>query len=237
MTACRKVMKRAGRSSCLPADCETLCPTSCARKIGTSGNMQGERKDTSPAPKARPKLNIVLHFWSPLHSCMGRKKWLSADRKTLHSLVLIDRLREPCYTPLMKQIITAKLKLHTTPAQFQALRTTQLAYRDALNYVSCYAFEHGKMSSGRALQRGCYHEIRLTYAILAQMACNVPRHVGATYKTLWTKVRQNAAHRKAGQTKKRYKVMDNSPKYVYPTINYNYHPYYSLMHVNMMRIV
>ncbi|HEX4204748.1 MAG TPA: hypothetical protein VHZ51_11265 [Ktedonobacteraceae bacterium] len=32
----------------------------------------------------------------------------------------------------MQQIITAKLKLITTTQQFQALRTTQLAYRDAL---------------------------------------------------------------------------------------------------------
>jgi putative transposase len=92
----------------------------------------------------------------------------------------------------MKQIITAKLKLHTTPDQFQALRATSLAYRDALNYVSRYAFEHGKMSSGRALQRDCYDKIRLVYKLPAQMACNVPRQVGATYKVLWTKVRQNA---------------------------------------------
>jgi putative transposase len=63
----------------------------------------------------------------------------------------------------MKQIITAKLKLHTTSAQFAALRTTQLAYRDALNAVSGYAFVHGKISSGRALQRQMYAEIRLRY--------------------------------------------------------------------------
>ncbi len=31
----------------------------------------------------------------------------------------------------MKQTLTAKLKLKTTPEQFAALRTTQLAYRDA----------------------------------------------------------------------------------------------------------
>ncbi len=128
----------------------------------------------------------------------------------------------------MKQIITAKLKLHTTPEQFAALRQTQLAYRDALNYVSQYAFEHGKMSSGRALQRGCYDEIRLRYKIPAQMACNVPRQVGATYKTLWAKVRQNAAHRRAGHTKKRYKGLDKAPKYVSPTLTYNYHRDYSL---------
>jgi len=77
----------------------------------------------------------------------------------------------------MKQIITAKLKLHPDAAQFAALRLTQLAYRDALNYVSRYAYAHGKMSSGRALQRDTYDEIRLVYHLPAQMACNVPLYV------------------------------------------------------------
>jgi putative transposase len=100
----------------------------------------------------------------------------------------------------MKQVISAKLKLNTTAEQFQALRTTQLAYRDALNYVSRYSFEHGKMSSGRALQRETYDEIRLSYGLPAQMACNVPRQVGATYKGLWTKVKQNAQARADGSS-------------------------------------
>jgi hypothetical protein len=43
-----------------------------------------------------------------------------------------DILCEILYTCSMKQMITAKLKLHTAASQFQALRTTQLAYRDAL---------------------------------------------------------------------------------------------------------
>src|SRR5713226_5662341 len=127
----------------------------------------------------------------------------------------------------MKQLMTAKLHLHTTPEQFQALRQTQLAYRDALNHVSRYAFAHGKMSSGRALQRDCYDEIRLKYGIPAQMACNIPRQVGATYKILWTKVKQNAAARRAGRTKKRYKGLDRAPKYVSPTLTYNYQRDYS----------
>ncbi len=127
----------------------------------------------------------------------------------------------------MKQVISAKLKLYTTPEQFAAMRQTQLAYRDALNYVSQYSFTHGKMSSARALQRDCYDEIRLRYQIPSQMACNVPRQVGATYKALWTKVRQNAAHRKAGHTKKRYKGLDKAPKYVSPTLTYNYKYDYS----------
>jgi putative transposase len=98
----------------------------------------------------------------------------------------------------MKMVLTAKLKLHTTPEQFQALRTTQLAYRDSLNFVSQYAFAHGKMSNRVALQDGTYDDIRSRFHLPSQMACSVPRQVGATYKGLWTKVKQNAAHRKAG---------------------------------------
>jgi putative transposase len=120
----------------------------------------------------------------------------------------------------MKVTLTAKLKLHTDPIQFKQLRATQLAYRDALNYVSLYAFEHGKMSNKVGLQDGTYAEIRARYHIPAQMACSVPRQVGATYKALWTKVKQNAAHRKAGITKKRYKGLDQPPKYVFPTLTY-----------------
>src|SRR5256712_1984171 len=127
----------------------------------------------------------------------------------------------------MKQMLTAKLKLKTTPEQFKALRQTQLAYRDALNSVSQYAFEHGKTSSGRALQKGCYDDIRLKFCLPAQMACNVPRQVGATYKGLWTKVKQNALARKADLTKKRYKGLDKPPKYVSPTLTYNYQRDYS----------
>src|SRR5437660_9415000 len=128
----------------------------------------------------------------------------------------------------MKEMLTAKLKLKTTPEQFQALRQTQLAYRNGLNYVSQYSFEQGKMSSGRALQRDCYDEIRVKFRLPAQMACNVPRQVGATYKTLWTKVKQNAAARKAGITRKRYQGLDQPPKYVSTTLTYNYHMDYSL---------
>ncbi len=125
-------------------------------------------------------------------------------------------------------MITAKLKLHPTSDQFQALRKTQLAYRDALNTVSRYAYEHGKISNQRTLQREMYDEIRLLYGLPAQMACNVPRQVGATYKTLWTKAKQNAAHREAGITRKRYKGLDQPPKYVSPTLTYNYQRDYSL---------
>jgi putative transposase len=85
---------------------------------------------------------------------------------------------------------------------------------------SQYAFEHGKMSNKVGLQTGTYQEIRTRFKLPAQMACSVPRQVGATYKALWTKVKQNAQARKAGLTKKRYKGLDQAPKYVSPTLSY-----------------
>ncbi len=121
----------------------------------------------------------------------------------------------------MQQIITAKLKLLTTPVQRQLLRQTQLAYRDALNYVSRYAFAQGKLSNRDRLQKETYREIRALFNLPSQMACNVPRQVAATYKGLWTKLKQNMTHRKAGYTKKRYMGLDRPPKYVSPTLTYN----------------
>ena len=120
----------------------------------------------------------------------------------------------------MEIILTAKLKLHTTLDQFRALRQTQLAYRDALNYVSRYAFEHGKMSNTVALQEGVYADIRIRFGLPAQMACSAPRQVGAAYKTLWTKVKANVAARTAGRTKKRYKGLEKAPHFISPTLTY-----------------
>jgi IS605 OrfB family transposase len=122
----------------------------------------------------------------------------------------------------MQQIITAKLKLLTTAEQFVALRTTQLAYRDALNAVSSYAFEQGKTSNLTRLHKGMYVELRTRYHLPSQLACSVERQVAATYKGLWTKVKKNAEHRRAKITKKRFKGLDKPPKYSSPTVQYTY---------------
>jgi putative transposase len=137
----------------------------------------------------------------------------------------------------MKQTLTAKLKLHPTPEQFQALRQTSLASRDAMNYVSRYAFAHGKKSNQQWLQRECYDQIRRLFHLPAQMACNVPRQVGATYKGLWTKVKQSAQARKAGLTRKRYQGLDAAPKFVSPTLTYNYHRDYGLKENHQVSIL
>ncbi len=139
----------------------------------------------------------------------------------------------------MKTVITAKIKLNTTPEQFQAVRATQIAYRDSLNYVSAYAFVHNKMSNAVSLQDGTYQEICVRFHLPSQMACSVPRQVGATYKGLWTKVKQNAALRKAGKTRKRYKGLDNAPKYTSPTLTYQYGKDYSFkkeQHVSILTL-
>lgn len=127
----------------------------------------------------------------------------------------------------MLQSITAKLKLEVTSEQKEMLRVTSLAYRDALNYTSQMAFEMGKISNGTKLQKEVYYQIRDKFRLPAQMACNVPRQVGATYKALWTKAKQNQAAIKAGHTKKRYKGLDKPPKFVSRTCTLNYQRDYS----------
>jgi IS605 OrfB family transposase len=128
----------------------------------------------------------------------------------------------------MNTTLTAKLKLLTTPDQFRSLRATQLAYRAALNYVSAYSFLHRKTSNGKRLQRATYADLRSQFGLPAQMACNVPRQVGATYKSLWTKAKKNAEARRMGYTKRRFKALDKAPHYVSPTLTYNLGRDYSL---------
>ncbi len=127
----------------------------------------------------------------------------------------------------MQQIITAKLKLSTTPEQFAALRQTQLAYRDALNAVSRSAFEQGKTSNVTRLHKGMYAELRIRYRLPSQLACSVERQVAATYKGLWTKLKKNAEHRRKQITRKRFKGLDQPPRYSSPTVQYTYERDYS----------
>src|SRR5436853_445842 len=137
----------------------------------------------------------------------------------------------------MKTVISAKLKLNTTPEQFAQLRTTQLAYRDALNFASKYAFENGKTSNRVALHKANYEEVRTRFRLPSQMACSVFIQVGATYKGLWTKVKKNAEDRKSGRTKKRYKGLDQGPSYVSPTLTYQYKKDYSFKSLQQVSVL
>src|SRR5260370_26881145 len=122
----------------------------------------------------------------------------------------------------MNVTLSAKLKLITTPIQAEHLRKSAQAYRDALNYTSQVAYEQGKISNVARLQTLVYRELRGRFGLSAQLACNVPRQVAAIYKGLWTKVRQNVAHRACGYTKKRYKGLDRAPKVVAMTTTFSY---------------
>lgn len=122
----------------------------------------------------------------------------------------------------MLQVITAKLKLEASLEQKALLREVSLAYRDALNYTSQLNFESGKSANGTKIQKLVYQEIRSQFRLPSQMACNVPRQVGATYKGLLTKLKQNKEAIKKGRTKKRFKGLDEAPKYVSRTCNLNY---------------
>ena len=136
----------------------------------------------------------------------------------------------------MQQIITAKLKLIPTREQLQALRETQLAYRDALNAVSRYAFEQGKIRNVTRLHQGMYAELRTHYGLPSQLACSVERQVAATYKGLWTKLKKNAEHRRKKITRKRFKGLDKPPKYSSPTVQYTYERDYTFQRESQVSI-
>jgi hypothetical protein len=76
------------------------------------------------------------------------------------------------------------------------------------------------MSHAVGLQDGTYLDVRAKFGLPAQMACSVPRQVGAAYKALWTKVKANAAARAAGHTKKHYRGLDQAPRFISPPLTY-----------------
>lgn len=121
----------------------------------------------------------------------------------------------------MLQVITAKLKLEASLEQKELLREVSLAYRDALNYTSQVNFDNGKSSNGTKIQKLVYQDLRSRFGLPSQMACNVPRQVGAIYKGLLTKLRQNEEAIRRGRTKKRFKGLDEAPKFISRTCNLN----------------
>lgn len=127
----------------------------------------------------------------------------------------------------MKLTLTAKLKLRHTPEQKKALDAVTLAYRDALNYTSQKAFEMEKTSNAAKIQKEVYATLRERFGLGAQMACSVPRYVGAAYKTLWTKAKQAKAARERNPKARRYKGLDTAPKFVSRTLSYQYQRDYS----------
>jgi len=120
----------------------------------------------------------------------------------------------------MNVTLTAKLKLSLTPDEHAAVRAVSLAYRDALNHAAQVAFALGKTSNANTLHKACYYDLRQQYGLPAQLAASAIRSVGATYKTLWTKVKDHAVRRKNNPRIKRYRGLDHPPHFVSRTVTY-----------------
>jgi hypothetical protein len=88
-----------------------------------------------------------------------------------------------------------------------------------------------------SLQKAVYNELRVRFGLGAQMACNVPRQVSATYKTLWSKVKQSNDAIAKGYTKRRYKGLDKPPKYISRTCTLNYQRDYSFKTEQQVSII
>lgn len=131
----------------------------------------------------------------------------------------------------VKLTLTAKLKLLHPPEQKAALDAAALAYRDGLNYASQVAFDHGKLSNQNRVQKLTYPTLRAR-GIPSQMACNIARAVGATYKELWTKFEQHQkrqqARMAAGQKPRPFRGFSRPPRFVSRTLTYSYGRDYSL---------
>ncbi|WP_189065975.1 RNA-guided endonuclease InsQ/TnpB family protein [Deinococcus seoulensis] len=135
----------------------------------------------------------------------------------------------------MKIVRSAKLKLRCSPEQHSRLLAVTTAYRDAQNHASQWAFTHGKTSSGIAIHKGCYADIRARYGLASQLACSVRDSVSAAYKTLWTMTKQSVARLKAaqgqvgrkGRLPRLYRGLDHAPVFKALTLDYHYGRDYS----------
>jgi putative transposase len=127
----------------------------------------------------------------------------------------------------MRVTISAKLKLRHSPEQKAMLDAVTLAYRDALNFASEKAFEMDRTSSAPKLHAVTYKPLREKFGLGAQLACTALRQVAATYKTQWTKLKQNIKSRESGHTKRHYRGLDSAPKFVSRTLEYQYQRDYS----------
>lgn len=98
----------------------------------------------------------------------------------------------------MRVTISAKLKLRHNAEQKAVLDAISLAYRDPLNYASKEAFKLDKTSSAAKLHKVVYNALREKFGLGAQLACTAERQVANSYKTQWTKLKQNIQAREKG---------------------------------------
>ena len=154
----------------------------CARDVRVSSTVTTpwrEHREPSRGLDSRHHFRVHLVLWYLQLQVVRIRLW----RKLRLRLVWEQSIAvyANAATSSHQKTVTAKLTLQTTPKQFSAVRQSQLAYRDALQDVSRYAFEHGKMSNKVGVQDRTYQDLRSRFGLPAQMACSVPRQVGATY--------------------------------------------------------
>jgi predicted transposase len=81
-------------------------------------------------------------------------------------------------------VITAKVKLFPTLEQASKLDNTLNAVRDGLNYTSKVAFDNNLLSGFKKLQKMVYADLRNTFGLKSQMACNVCSVVAGSYASM-----------------------------------------------------
>lgn len=84
----------------------------------------------------------------------------------------------------MELVVTAKAKLLPTEEQKLQLVETVSAIKEALNYTSKVAYENGRMSAFKKLQKLVYTTLREQFGLKSQMACNVCTVVAGTYASM-----------------------------------------------------
>ncbi|MGL4452310.1 MAG: RNA-guided endonuclease TnpB family protein [Sarcina sp.] len=81
-------------------------------------------------------------------------------------------------------VVTAKIKILPTIEQKQQLIETMNSIRNGLNFASNIAYENNKLSSMKKLQNLVYKELRESYNLKSQMACNICSVVSGTYASM-----------------------------------------------------
>ncbi len=81
-------------------------------------------------------------------------------------------------------VVTAKIKLLPTPEQATQLDNTLNAVRDGLNHASKIAYNNNLLSGFKKLQKLVYTELRNTFGLKSQMACNVCSVVAGSYASM-----------------------------------------------------
>lgn len=84
---------------------------------------------------------------------------------------------------LMKQTLTAKLKIVPSEADAALLAETMHAYSAACNFASEYIFKTHDLVQA-SLNRALYHELRDRFGLRSQMAQSVMKTVIARYRTI-----------------------------------------------------